>query len=96
MMPDQTGIWCFGLFSERQMVKEFNDFCFEGRTGDKGVVNQYGYHYIEIEDQKDFEQAYKIAYLSKPVGPSVEADRAARRRYAVCFATVLLKPLRKQ
>lgn len=67
-----------GYFANGQMVKEFNDFCFEGKTGDKGIVKtQYGYHYIEILDQKDFEQAYKIAYLSKPVEPSVETDRAA-------------------
>lgn len=67
-----------GYFPNGQMVKEFNDFCFEGKTGDKGVVKtQYGYHYIEIQDQKNFEQAYKIAYLSKPIEPSVETDRAA-------------------
>jgi peptidyl-prolyl cis-trans isomerase D len=67
-----------GYFPNGQMVKEFNEFCFERKTGDKGVVKtQYGYHYIEIQDQKNFEQAYKIAYLSKPVEPSVETDRAA-------------------
>ncbi|HRQ49514.1 MAG TPA: SurA N-terminal domain-containing protein [Agriterribacter sp.] len=67
-----------GYFANGQMVKAFNDFCFEGKTGDKGVVKtEYGYHYIEIEGQKNFEQAYKIAYLSKPVEASVETDRAA-------------------
>ena len=65
-------------FPNGQMVKAFNDFCFEGKTGDKGVVKtEYGYHYIEIQDQKNFEQAFKIAYLSKPIEPSVETDRAA-------------------
>ncbi len=67
-----------GYFANGQMVKEFNDFCFEGKTGDKGVVKtQFGYHYIEILNQKNFELAYKIAYLSKPVEPSIETDRAA-------------------
>ncbi|HEX5027111.1 MAG TPA: peptidylprolyl isomerase [Agriterribacter sp.] len=67
-----------GFFPNGQMVKEFNEFCFEGKKGDKGVVKtQYGYHYIEVEDQKNFEQAYKIAYLSKPIEASVETDRAA-------------------
>ena len=65
-------------FANGQMVKAFNDFAFEGKTGDKGVVKtEYGYHYIEIQDQKNFEQAFKIAYLSKPIEPSVETDRTA-------------------
>ncbi|MCC7525129.1 MAG: peptidylprolyl isomerase [Chitinophagaceae bacterium] len=67
-----------GYFANGQMVKAFNDFCFEGKVGDKGVVKtEYGYHYIEVEDQKNFEQSYKIAYLSKPIEPSVETDRVA-------------------
>ncbi len=67
-----------GFFPNGQMVKEFNAFCFEGNKGSKGVVKtQYGYHYIEVQDQKNFEQAYKIAYLSKPIEASVETDRAA-------------------
>lgn len=67
-----------GYFPNGQMVKEFNDFCFEGKTGDKGVVKtQFGYHYIEIQDQKNFEQAYKIAYLSKNIEASKETDDAA-------------------
>lgn len=74
----KQGFGELGYFANGQMVKEFNDFCFEGKTGGKGVVKtQFGYHYIEIEDQKDFEQAYKIAYLSKPIEASVETDRAA-------------------
>ncbi|MFT3703593.1 MAG: SurA N-terminal domain-containing protein [Agriterribacter sp.] len=67
-----------GYFAGGQMVKAFNDFCFEGKTGDKGVVKtEYGYHYIEIEDQKNFEQAFKIAYLAKPIEASKETDDAA-------------------
>ncbi len=67
-----------GYFANGQMVKEFNDFCFEGKKGDKGVVKtQFGYHYIEVEDQKNFEQAYKIAYLTKTIEPSRETDDAA-------------------
>lgn len=77
-----------GYFPNGQMVKEFNDFTFEGKTGDKGVVKtQYGYHYIEIEDQKDFEPAYKIAYLSKTIEPSKETDDAASAA-ATQFASV--------
>ncbi|MFT3748877.1 MAG: peptidylprolyl isomerase [Agriterribacter sp.] len=68
----------YNYFPNGQMVKEFNDFCFEGKTGDKGVVKtQFGYHYIEVQDQKNFEAAYKIAYLAKAIEPSKETDDAA-------------------
>jgi peptidyl-prolyl cis-trans isomerase D len=60
------------------MVKEFQDFCFSGKTGDKKVVKtQFGYHYIEIMDQKAFEPALKIAYLSRKIDASQETDQAA-------------------
>ena len=65
-----------GYFGAGQMVKEFNDFCFTGKTGDKKVVkSQFGYHYIEITDQKGFEPAYKVAYLAKKVDASPETDQ---------------------
>jgi peptidyl-prolyl cis-trans isomerase D len=67
-----------GYFTQGQMVKEFNDFCFTGKTGDKKIVKtQYGYHYIEITDQKKFEPAYKIAYLAKRIDASPETDQTA-------------------
>ncbi len=74
----KQGFGDLGYFANGQMVKEFNDFCFEGKRGDKGVVKtQFGYHYIEVLDQKNFEQAYKIAYLSRNIEPSRETDEAA-------------------
>jgi peptidyl-prolyl cis-trans isomerase D len=67
-----------GYFPSGQMIKEFNDFCFNGKKGDRKVVKtQYGYHYIEIEDQKNFNPAYKIAYLAKPITASQETDDKA-------------------
>ena len=58
-------------FAQGQMVKEFNDFSFDGKKGDKKIVKtQFGYHYIEILDQKNFEPAYKIAYLAKKIDAS--------------------------
>ncbi len=57
-----------GYFTSGRMVKSFNDFAFEGKKGERKVVkSEYGYHYIEIEDQKNFGPAYKIAYLSRPI-----------------------------
>jgi peptidyl-prolyl cis-trans isomerase D len=67
-----------GYFTQGQMVKEFNDFTFSGKKGDKKIVKtQFGYHYIEITDQKAFEPAYKIAYFSKRIEPSPETDANA-------------------
>jgi peptidyl-prolyl cis-trans isomerase D len=65
-------------FTANQMVKEFNDFCFEGKKGESKVVKTvFGYHLIEILDQKNFQPAYKIAYFSKNVVASDETDRVA-------------------
>lgn len=57
-----------GTFSYGTMVPEFNDFCFNKSTGSKGVVKtQFGYHIIEVMNQKDFKTAYKIAYMAKEI-----------------------------
>jgi peptidyl-prolyl cis-trans isomerase D len=67
-----------GYFTADRMVKEFSEFCFNGKTGDKKIVkSQFGYHYIEIQDQKNFEPAYKVAYLSRKIETSQETDQAA-------------------
>jgi len=67
-----------GYFTADRMVKEFSDFCFNGKKGETRIVkSQFGYHYIEILDQKNFEPAYKIAYVSKKIETSPETDQAA-------------------
>jgi peptidyl-prolyl cis-trans isomerase D len=43
----------------------------------KIVKTQFGYHLIEILDQKDFEPAYKIAYFARRIEPSQETDQNA-------------------
>lgn len=59
-------------------VKEFKDFAFEGSKGQLKVVKtQFGYHLIEIMDQKNLGPALKVAYLSKPVEASKETDSKA-------------------
>jgi peptidyl-prolyl cis-trans isomerase D len=64
-----------GYFAQGQMVKEFNDFAFDGKKGDRKIIKtQFGYHYVEIEDQKNFEPAYKIAYFARKIEPSAETD----------------------
>ena len=65
-------------FSPVDMVKEFNDFCFEGKTGEKKIVKTtFGYHLIEILDQKNFGPHYKMAYLSKDISVSQQTDNDA-------------------
>lgn len=60
------------------LAKEFYDYAFYKPTGSKGVIKtQFGYHVIEVMSQKNFEEAYKIAYLSKPILASEETDNAA-------------------
>jgi peptidyl-prolyl cis-trans isomerase D len=67
-----------GYFGQGQMVKEFGDFAFNGKKGEiKIVKTQFGYHLIEITDQKNFEPAYKIAYLARRIEPSQETDQNA-------------------
>ncbi len=67
-----------GYFAQGQMVKEFNDFAFTGKVGEKKILKtQFGYHYVEIEDQKNFEPAYKIAYFARKIEQSQETDENA-------------------
>jgi peptidyl-prolyl cis-trans isomerase D len=60
-----------GTFGYGQMVPEFNEFCFNKSVGEKGVVRtQFGYHVIEITNQKSFNPAYKIAFVAKEINAS--------------------------
>ncbi|MEN9976829.1 MAG: hypothetical protein RIR36_989 [Bacteroidota bacterium] len=54
------------------------DFSFDKPKGTKDVVkSEFGYHYTEVLDQKNFAPAYKIAYLSKTLVASNETVTAA-------------------
>jgi peptidyl-prolyl cis-trans isomerase D len=53
------------------MVKPFNDFEFERNKGDIGVVKtDFGYHIIEILDQKNKSRAIKVATIARKIEPS--------------------------
>lgn len=55
-----------GYFPQGAMVAEFNEACFNGKTGDlKKVKTQFGFHIIRVTDQKDFKPAVKIAAVTK-------------------------------
>jgi peptidyl-prolyl cis-trans isomerase D len=77
---DKKGEYEFS--SIQNLSTEFRDVVFYGKTGDKKVVkvsNQSygGYHYIEVLNQKNFENAYKVAYMAKTILASPETDAAA-------------------
>jgi parvulin-like peptidyl-prolyl isomerase len=61
----------YDWFVYNAMVTEFRDFCFENGTGDTGVVKTaFGFHIIEIEGQKNFQDVVKIATITKEIEPS--------------------------
>jgi peptidyl-prolyl cis-trans isomerase D len=60
-----------GTFSYGTMVAEFNTFCFTKTPGTKGVVKtDFGYHIIDLISQKNFNTAYKVAYVAKEINAS--------------------------
>ncbi|WP_108867439.1 peptidylprolyl isomerase [Aquimarina aquimarini] len=60
-----------GYFTPGRMVPAFNDYCFENKIGDQGIVEtQFGYHIISIEDQKNEQTAVKIATVAQKIEPS--------------------------
>lgn len=70
-----------GYFSQGMMVPEFNDSCFQGKTGDMKIVRtQFGYHLINIQDQKGIQPSYKIAYMAKNISPSQETINDAMNK----------------
>lgn len=60
------------------LAKEFYNYIFYKPTGSKGVIKtEFGYHIMEILNQKQFEEGYKMAYLSKRIESSEETDNNA-------------------
>ena len=60
-----------GWFAEGMMVMPFNNACFNGKKGDVVMVlSQFGYHIIEIMDQKNFDDAVKVATVTRTIDAS--------------------------
>jgi len=60
------------------LAKEFREFIFYKPVGSREVIKTtFGYHIIEVLGQRNFEEGYKIAYLSKKILASPETDNAA-------------------
>jgi parvulin-like peptidyl-prolyl isomerase len=61
----------YDWFPYNQMVPAFRDFSFEKPVGELGIAKtRFGYHIIEVEGQKDFKNAMKVATITKEIEPS--------------------------
>ena len=69
-----AGEYTFALQQRQSLSKEFGDFIFEKRSGNKDTVkvqnsNYSGYHYIEILSQPGLGNAYSFATVEKALYP---------------------------
>jgi peptidyl-prolyl cis-trans isomerase D len=77
---DKKGEYTFG--STTNLVKNFYETAFFKPVGTKEVVkgesgDYIGYHYMEVLEQKKFEPAYKVAYLTKTIIASSATEDSA-------------------
>ena len=60
-----------GYVGPGKMTKEFNDFIFDNKTGTLGVVEtEFGFHVVEVQEQKNKQKAMKFATISKEIEAS--------------------------
>ena len=58
----------FNNFTRGQLAPEFKDFVFEGDEGDMDIVEtSFGFHIIEILEQKNEQKVVKLATIAKEV-----------------------------
>ncbi len=51
--------------------RDFANYIFKNKKGNTGVVlSKFGYHIIRIDDQKNFEKAYKVSSFGRVIEPS--------------------------
>ncbi|MFY7879735.1 MAG: peptidylprolyl isomerase [Lacibacter sp.] len=75
---DKGGEYEFSSQQFGNLAKPFAEFIFYNGAGSKRVVKtDFGWHYIEVLEQKKVEPAYKVAYFSKAIEPSDETINAA-------------------
>lgn len=71
----QNGVMTFDLqtIQSDNFARPFGDFLLNDKGETKKVVKtQFGWHYIEILEKKDFQPSYQIAYMAKEIAPSDE------------------------
>ncbi|HEY9124519.1 MAG TPA: peptidylprolyl isomerase [Bacteroidales bacterium] len=72
-----------GWFKEGQMVKPFNDACFNGKKGDLTVVEtQFGYHVIKITDKGKEVKKVQLALIERKVEASQATEQAIYQKAA--------------
>lgn len=75
---DKAGEYDFSSTQFGTLAREFSETIFYGTAGDKKVVHtDFGWHYIEVMNQKNFEPAFKVAYLAKQILASDETINTA-------------------
>ncbi len=73
--PTKTKGGDLGWFTYGRMVPEFNDFVFNGKKGQIGLVKtDFGYHIIKIDDLTEPEKAVKLVTIAKNVEPSMKTE----------------------
>jgi len=78
-----------GTFARGQMVPEFENAAFNGKTGDlKVVTSQFGVHLIKIENQIGSSKVAKLAYIEKSLLPSTKTQDAAYKKATNFLAEV--------
>jgi peptidyl-prolyl cis-trans isomerase D len=72
------GEYNFSSIDMGTLDKDFAEYAQYKPKGSFSVLKtSFGYHVIEILNQKNFEDGYKVAYLSKPIVASEETDVTA-------------------
>lgn len=70
-----------GYFAQGTMVPEFNDAAFNGALNEiQTVKSQFGWHIIQVQDQKDFQPAAKLAVIRKDLAASQTTNDATYGR----------------
>lgn len=75
---NNKGEYNFSSLDITNLAKEFGEFIIYKPAGSREVIKtSFGYHVIEVMNQKNFEEAYKMAYVSKRIVASQETDNNA-------------------
>lgn len=82
------GEYKFSSIDMGTLDKDFANFIFYKPKGTRSVLKtSFGYHVIEVLNQSNFQEGYKVAYLSKPIVSSEETDVTASTAAAQFAAT---------